>query len=75
MTEWVQAMATLRAGQTRLTFEEIGEEVGCSEKSVRRWAKTAAGEKGGTEPHSIFQKKLVAVAKRHANDDGGTRER
>ena len=62
---WMQAMSTLRSGQERLTFKQIGEGLGCSEKSARRWAKTAAGEEGGTEPHTLFQEKLVALARTH----------
>jgi hypothetical protein len=58
-------MSTLRSGQARLTFKQIGEGLGCSEKSARRWAKTAAGETGGTEPHAVFQQKLVELASTH----------
>lgn len=62
---WMQALQTLRAGQNRLTYREIGERLGCSEKSARRWAKTVAGDEGGSKPINRFRLELVAVAETH----------
>jgi hypothetical protein len=64
---WKSALETIRSGQDRLTYKQIGEKIGCSEKSARRWAKMVSGAEGGTNPHPIWQERLVALAKSHTN--------
>ena len=64
---WKSALETIRSGQNRLTYKQIGEKIGCSEKSARRWAKMMADEEGGTTPHTVWQERLVALAKSHVN--------
>ena len=59
---WMKALETLRACQERLTFKQIGDSLGCSEKSSRRWAKTVAGDSGGSKPIACLQEGLIELS-------------
>ena len=56
------ALKTLRAGQSRLTYKQIGGVIGCSEKSARRWMKLLLGEEGGSEPLPLYREALVNLS-------------
>ena len=58
---WVHALQRLR-GVHGLGPTQIGREIQCSAKSVRRWTKAAVGDDGGSYPLAPWRDRLVKLA-------------